>query len=394
MNTVNSFISVSRKLLPARFDRGVTVSRYLIGVDVGGTTAKIALFDSEKISEILVKTAVPTRTESDGVHILPDIAEAISVMTEEAGIAMDDIAGIGIGVPGPVVRDKETGESYVNCCVNLNWDRKDVSGELSELTGIDRVVLLNDANAAALGEVICGTSKEIAETRGTYDDMTAVVVTIGTGIGGGIVMNGEVLQGAFGSAGEIGHKKIEPQHPLLGEINSRYGQAPDAADDTIKTFGDLEYYASATGIARMAKAALVTLSGESSLRALVKDAGNGVAGDFVASGSSSADYSASDYSAVDAKAVFDAAKAGDELAVKVVDFFADTLGTGLAAVSSVIDPDVFIIGGGVAGAGDFLLTRLEAAYRKTVFHASRDAEFRLAVLGNDAGMIGAACALL
>ncbi len=359
------------------------MSRYLIGVDVGGTTAKIAVFDSEKISEILMKTAVPTRTESDGVHILPDIAEAISVLIEEAGIAMDDIAGIGIGVPGPVVRDKETGESYVNCCVNLNWDRKDVSGELSELTGIGRVVLLNDANAAALGEVICGTSKEIAETRGTYDDMTAVVVTIGTGIGGGIVMNGEVLQGAFGSAGEIGHMKIEPQHPLLGEINSRYGQAPDAADDTIKTFGDLEYYASATGIARMAKAALISLPDESSLRALVKDAGNGAVND-----------AADDYSAVDAKAVFDAAKAGDELAVKVVDFFADTLGTGLAAVSSVIDPDIFIIGGGVAGAGDFLLTRLEAAYRKTVFHASRDAEFRLAVLGNDAGMIGAACALL
>ncbi|MBR3146969.1 MAG: ROK family protein [Eubacterium sp.] len=377
------------------------LGKYLIGVDVGGTTSKIAVFDSENISEILVKTAVPARTESGGVHILPDIAEAVSVLTEELGIGMDDIAGIGIGVPGPVVRDKETGGSYVNKCVNLNWGIKDVAGELSELTGVSRVAVLNDANAAALGEVICGTSKEIAETRGTYDDMTAVVVTLGTGIGGGIVKDGEIIQGAFGSAGEIGHMKICPQHPLLGEINAccsrdepdesgTYASAEsgadgaaesgaDVADEAVRSFNDLEYYASATGIARMARATLATLSDESSLRVLVKSKGNGAEGD---------------YSAVDAKAVFDAAKAGDELALKVVDFFAETLGTGLAAVSSVIDPDVFIIGGGVAGAGDFLLTRVEKYYRETVFHASHNTGFRLAVLGNDAGMIGAACALL
>lgn len=335
------------------------MSRYLIGVDVGGTTAKIGFFDKDNISEFMMKSAVPTRTESDGVHILPDIAERISVMAEEAGIKREDIIGIGIGVPGPVVTDKETGHYLVNQCVNLNWGMKDVSGELSELTEIDNVVLLNDANAAALGEVICGTSKMLAETSGSYQGQTAVVVTIGTGIGGGVVIDGEVMQGAFGAAGEIGHMKIAPQHPLLQEIVKE-------DPDVIETFEDLEYYASATGIARVAKAALKVLPYDSSL----KD------------------------EEIDAKAVFDAAKEGDELALRVVDLFADTLGTGLGTISSVIDPDTYIVGGGVAAAGDFLLTRLDEAFKKRVFHASKDAVVRLAVLGNDAGMIGSACALL
>ena len=155
---------------------------------------------------------------------------------------------------------------------------KDVSGELSELTGIDNVVLLNDANAAALGEVICGTSKMLAESSGSYQGQTAVVVTIGTGIGGGVVIDGEVMQGAFGAAGEIGHMKIAPQHPLLQEIVKE-------DPDVIETFEDLEYYASATGIARVAKAALKVLPYDSSL----KD------------------------EEVDAKAVFDAAKEGDDI---------------------------------------------------------------------------------
>lgn len=335
------------------------MNEYLIGVDIGGTTAKIGFFDRDNISEFIIKNAVPTRTDSNGVHILPDIAEEIAVLAEEAGIRMEDVQGIGIGVPGPVITDKETGHFLVNHCVNLHWGLKDVSGELSELTGIDRVVLLNDANAAALGEVICGTNRMLAEESGSYQDMTAVVITIGTGIGGGVVIDGEVMQGAFGAAGEIGHMKVAPQHPLLNEIIS-------ADPDVISAFEDLEYYTSATGIARVASAALKVLPYDSVMRDMT----------------------------VDARTVFDAAKGGDELALKVVDLFADTLGTGLAAVSSVIDPHTYIVGGGVAAAGDFLLSRLDAAFKRSVFHASKDAVVRLAVLGNDAGMIGSACALL
>lgn len=321
------------------------MAKYSVGVDIGGTTVKIGVFDRDKAAnEILLKTAIPTRTENDGVHILPDIAEGIAVLLEEGGISMDDVVKIGVGVPGPVVKDRETGDMLVNGCVNLGWSTfVDLSAELAELTGVHDISVINDANAAALGEVIAGSCQ----------DKTVVVVTIGTGIGGGVVQSGEVLQGAFGAGGEIGHMKVQPQHPFMKELSP-----------VMDTFKDLEYYTSAVGIARDAKAALEVLQDESMLR---------------------------NEEEIDAKCVMDAAKAGDALAIKVTDFFFDTLGLGLANVSSVLDPDMFIIGGGVAGAGPILTQGLQAAYKKYVFHASQDAEFRLAVLGNNAGMIGAAC---
>ena len=335
------------------------MSKYNIGVDIGGTTVKIGVFDRDKAAnEILLKTAIPTRTENDGVHILPDIAEAIAVQMESLGADMSDVVKIGVGVPGPVVKDRETGDMLVNGCVNLGWSTLvDVSAELAELTGVQDISVTNDANAAALGEVIAGSCR----------DQTVVVVTIGTGIGGGIVQQGDIMQGAFGSAGEIGHMKVQPQHPLIHELAVKPDD-PNTDDQNsvcgLEIFKDLEYYTSAVGIARVAKAALDILPDDSELR---------------------------DVEALDAKAVMDAAKAGDALAIKVTDFFFDTLGLGLANVASVVDPDLFIIGGGVAGAGPFLTLGLQDAYKKYVFHASRDTEFRLAVLGNDAGMIGAAC---
>lgn len=324
------------------------MAAYLIGIDIGGTGTKIGVFDRSDMRRAKYRADIPTRLEMDGVHILPDIAEEISLLLEEAGIEMKDVLGIGAGVPGPVIQD-ENGCAVVNRCVNLNWDVKDVPGELAELTGAGRVALLNDANAAALGEAVCGGEM----------DGTSVFVTIGTGVGGGIVTDGKAVTGAFGAAGEIGHMKVSPQHPLLDRIISAGGD--------IDRYGDLEYFASASGIARMASEALKVLSDDSSLR---------------------------DIEVLDCKAVFDEAKAGDCLADELVSLFSDTLGTGLAAVAGVIDPDVFIIGGGVSAAGGFLLDRLVKDYRKTVFHASRETRFRLASLGNDAGMTGAACALL
>ena len=146
------------------------------------------------------------------------------------------------------------------------------------------------------------------------------------------------------------------------------------ADEAVRSFNDLEYYASATGIARMARAALATLSDESSLRALVKSKGNGAEGD---------------YSAVDAKAVFDAAKAGDALALELVEDFGRILGRACATVAAVVDPEAFVIGGGVSHAGRIVLDVTEKYYRQYAFHASRDAQFRLAELYNDAGIYGA-----
>ncbi|MBQ3281770.1 MAG: ROK family protein [Eubacterium sp.] len=350
------------------------MSRYNIGVDIGGTTVKIGVFDRDMAAnKILMKKAIPTRTENGGVHILPDIAEAVALMLEECGAGMDDVEKIGVGVPGPVVRDRESGDMLVNGCVNLGWSELvDISAELGELTGVSDISVTNDANAAALGEVIAGSCR----------DKTVAVITIGTGIGGGIVQSGEIMEGAFGAAGEVGHMKIQPQHEMIKTLARRQpadeGKAGEGAADAVdagdsegagaqaglEIFKDLEYYTSAVGIARVAKAALDLLPDESVMR---------------------------EAEAVDAKCVMDAAKAGDKLALKVTDFFFDTLGYGLATIASVIDPDMFIIGGGVAGAGQFLSDGLQAGYRKYVFHASRDTEFRLAVLGNDAGMIGAAC---
>lgn len=331
--------------------------KHIIGVDIGGTTAKIGLFSREDFPKVEARTQVKTVTEDNGGKIVPDITDAIFSLLEENTLSIDDLDGIGVGVPGPVINGDKPGTTLVNKCVNLGWGIKDVAKEVKELTGVESVAVINDANAAALGEVICGIDKSIAEKRGTYRNTCAVFVTIGTGVGGGVVMDGDVITGAFGAAGEIGHMKIAPQHRMMKAL----------AGAGLKPFGDLEYYTSATGVARVAKAVLTAYSDESELRKYID---------------------------IDAKAVFDAARSGDGLAIRTTDFFFDTLGTGLAAVASVVDPDIFIIGGGVAGAGDFLLDGLHWAYQDRVFHASHETEFRLAVLGNDAGMIGAAASLL
>ncbi len=267
------------------------MSKYNIGIDVGGTTVKIGVFDREKTAaDIEMKTAIPTRTENDGVHILPDIAEAIAVLMEEYGAGMDDVERIGVGVPGPVITDRKTGHMLVNKCVNLGWSTMiDVSEELSELTGVQNISVINDANAAALGEVIAGSCS----------DKTVVVVTLGTGIGGGIVQSGRIIPGAFGAAGEIGHIKIQPQHPLIKDL------------PTLKTFADLEYYVSATGIARTAKAALQILPDQSILRNDIK-AENSMTG--MTDKDKSSEETGSSLNWPDAKAVMDAAKDGDALA--------------------------------------------------------------------------------
>lgn len=306
------------------------MAEVLFGVDLGGTTVKLGLFDRE--GNVLDKWEIPTRKEENGRQILPDIAQTIKDKMNEKGYSDQDVMGVGIGVPGPV---DNAGTIYK--AANLGWGVMNINEELGALTGLT-VKAGNDANVAALGEMWKGGG------RG-YCNMVAV--TLGTGVGGGIIVDGRLLAGATGAGGEIGHIHVDDEEQ-------------DACG--CGNHGCLEQYASATGIVRLAKRALQQSGQDSVLR-------NGE---------------------ISAKTVFDAVKAGDALAMEIAEKFGEYLGKGLAAVAAVVNPEIFVIGGGVSKAGPVLLDYIEKYYKPYVFHGSRDAKFALATLGNDAGIYGAA----
>lgn len=302
---------------------------YGFGVDIGGTTVKLGLFRTD--GTLLDKWEIPTRTENDGAHILPDVAEAIKGKIAEKAIDPSDVQGVGVGVPGPV-----TPEGIVRKCVNLGWGVFNVEDTLSELTGYP-VKAGNDANVAALGEMWQGAGK---------GSENIVMVTLGTGVGGGVIIGGHVVAGATGAGGEIGHIPVNAQETETCGCG--------------KT-GCLEQYASATGVVRLTKRALAASDQPSSLRSLTE---------------------------VTAKDTFDAAKAGDALALEVIEQFGEILGRALAAIACVINPEVFVIGGGVSKAGTIITDVVAKYYVPNAFHACREAQFKLAELGNDAGMYG------
>ena len=306
------------------------MKEYCFGIDVGGTTVKCGLFSVK--GDILDKWEFPTRTENNGVNILPDVAAAIDAKIQEKGIARDTIAGVGVGIPGPVNED-----GAVICAVNLHWGYVELEKELEKLTGLT-VKAGNDANVAALGEMWKG---------GGAGYHNVVMVTLGTGVGGGIIVNGKIVTGTHGAGGEIGHIHVEDDETLSCNCGNQ---------------GCLEQYASATGVVRLANRMLEATDKASVLR----------------------------NEEVTAKAVFDAVKAGDELAMEVAEKFGKYLGTALAVIAGVVDPEVFVIGGGVSKAGKILLDYVEKYYKKYVFQGSRDCAFALAELGNDAGICGAA----
>ncbi|MDD5966091.1 MAG: ROK family glucokinase [Blautia sp.] len=306
------------------------MKEYCFGIDVGGTTVKCGLFSVK--GDILDKWEIPTRTENNGVNILPDVAAAIDAKIQEKGIARDTIAGVGVGIPGPVNED-----GAVICAVNLHWGYVELEKELEKLTGLT-VKAGNDANVAALGEMWKG---------GGAGYHNVVMVTLGTGVGGGIIVNGKIVTGTHGAGGEIGHIHVEDDETLSCNCGNQ---------------GCLEQYASATGVVRLANRMLEATDKASVLR----------------------------NEEVTAKAVFDAVKAGDELAMEVAEKFGKYLGTALAVIAGVVDPEVFVIGGGVYKAGKILLDYVEKYYKKYVFQGSRDCAFALAELGNDAGICGAA----
>ncbi len=306
------------------------MKKYCFGVDVGGTTIKMGLFDTD--GNVLDKWEIKTRTENHGENVLPDIAKAVEDKMAEKAIAKDDVAGVGVGVPGPV-----DSKGIVHRCVNLGWDEFNVNEKLSAMVDMP-VMAGNDANVAALGEMWKGGGQG-------HEDL--VVVTLGTGVGGGIIIGGKMLTGANGSGGEIGHIHVQD-----GE--------PDACGCGNK--GCLEQYASATGIVRIAKRVLAKTEQATSLNS----------------------------AHVSAKDVWDAVKEGDEVAIEVAEQFGKYLGEGLAAIACVTNPEAFVIGGGVSKAGEVLLSYIEKNYKPVVFHGCRDVEFKLATLGNDAGIYGAA----
>lgn len=307
------------------------MERYCFGVDLGGTTVKMGLFKPD--GALVDKWEIPTVKDNGGSKILPDIADSILAKMDEKNIEKEAVIGIGIGVPGPVDPD-----GFCNKAVNLGWtDKKDLEGDMHELTGL-HVKGGNDANVAALGEAWKGGAEG-------YSDV--VVVTLGTGVGGGIIVQGKVLAGSTGAGGEIGHIHIVDDEPEVCGCGNT---------------GCLEQYASATGIVRLANRRLA----ENDDATVLRD------------------------SEISAKTVFDAVKANDKVAIEIAERFGDYLGKGLAAVACVTNPQIFVIGGGVSKAGDVLIPYIQKNYVKYVFHASRDAKFALAKLGNDAGIYGSA----
>lgn len=308
------------------------MKKYCFGVDIGGTTVKIGLFNTD--GAIVDKWEIKTNKENGGSNILPDISESLSGKMQEKGIERDEIEGIGIGVPGPV-DEKGT----VLTCVNLGWGIFNVANEVTKLTGIANVKAGNDANVAALGEMWLGGGKG-------YSDM--IMVTLGTGVGGGVIHNGKIITGTKGAAGEIGHMVVNYEEEDSCNCGKR---------------GCLEQYASATGIVKVAKRLLAKSEEESTIR---------------------------NKENLTAKMIFDAAKEGDQLASECVEQLGWYLGVACANIAAVVEPDVFVIGGGVSKAGAILLDVIQRHYEKFAFHAHKDKEFKLAELGNDAGIVGAA----
>ena len=309
----------------------------LIGVDLGGTTIKFAILTDK--GEIQQKWSIETNILSDGQLIIPDIIDSINHHIDMYDMSIDQFDGIGLGSPGTINHEKGT----IKGAFNLNWTNEVYPvRDIEKGTGLP-VVIENDANVAALGERWQGAGNNA-------DDV--VFVTLGTGVGGGIIANGKLIQGQNGAAGEIGHVTVDPNGFMC----------------TCGKKGCLETIASATGIVRVARDRASEYAGNSELKAMLDDGQD-----------------------ISAKDVFDLAKKDDDLAMMVVDYVCDSLGFVLGNIANTLNPKFVVIGGGVSAAGDFLLNKVDKAMRKNEFATIKDStELRLASLGNGAGVIGAA----
>jgi glucokinase len=312
--------------------------KWLIGVDLGGTTTKLAFISL--YGEILHKWEIPTDVSGEGKSITVNIAKAIDVKLEELGHSKSEVVGIGMGAPGPV--DLPTGVIFE--AVNLGWREPYPLKDLLEVETSLPAVIDNDANCAALGEMWKGAG------NGAKD---LVCVTLGTGVGGGVIANGDIVHGVSGAAGEIGHI-----------TSAAVGGAPCNCGKS----GCLETIASATGIVRLAHEELRTSPASGELAKVYKETG-----------------------CLTAKNVFDAARNNDENALKVIDTVALYLGIALANIANTLNPEKIVLGGGVSKAGDILLNPVKEQFLKNAFpRVAKSTEISIATLGNDAGVIGAA----
>lgn len=317
------------------------IGKKLIGIDLGGTTVKFAILNLD--GEIQTKWSIVTDISEEGSRIVPSIVESINHHLEMYELNAEDFIGIGMGSPGTVNRKEGT----VMGAFNLNWKTLQlVKREIEEGTGIP-FFLDNDANVAALGEQWVGAG---------HNEPNVVFITLGTGVGGGIIVDGQLVHGAIDSAGEIGHMTIES----------------DGYECTCGKVGCLETVASATGVSRLARDMAEEFAGESDLKFRIDD------GELI-----------------DAKAVFDSAKSGDLFANQVVDKVCNYLGLACGNIANLLNPSTIVIGGGVSKAGEFLAEKVRKEFSQFAFPTIRQTtNIRIAELGNDAGVIGASSLVL
>jgi len=303
------------------------MKKYIYGFDVGGTTVKIGLFNLG--GTLLKKWEIHTDTQDKGKRILKDIYDSIS----NQSVSLDEVLGYGFGIPCQII------DNIILDGVNIDWKDYDLIGEFSKLVNNSLVLIENDANVAALGEAWMGATKGYRNSA---------MITIGTGVGGGVIVNSKVVGGSAGSGGEIGHLKVVHQNGALCNCGN---------------YGCLETIASATGIKRVFKVFLETKKYHSKF---------------------------TDFKRITAKSIFDAAKTGDELCLKVVDEMASYLGYACQTLSVITNPAIIAIGGGVSNSGSFLIDKIRSEFKKNVFSTVKDTLIVHATLGNDAGIYGAA----
>lgn len=309
----------------------------ILAADIGGTTCKLGVLD--EMLEILHKWEIPTKTENNGESILKNVYDSFVINSKHKNYNMEDVLGIGLGIPGPI--DFQTG--VVNGAINLNWHGKiNIKEQFEKLSGLP-VYVDNDANVATLGEKFKGAGQ---------NEPDVICVTLGTGVGGGIISNNELVHGHNGSGGELGHFKVDFKERFQCNCGKK---------------GCLETVASATGVVNLSYHYYQELQFQTVIEEAIKN------------------------KTLQAKMVFDAAKAGDEFATYVIKKVARNLAYALSVFSVVTNPKYIIIGGGVSKAGDFLIQHIEDVYREITFTpATQGTKIVTATLGNDAGIIGAA----
>lgn len=311
------------------------MNKYIFGVDIGGTTCKIGWFSDN--GKLLDKWEIGTNTYNQGCHILDDVAQSITNKMNQSNIDKDAILGLGIGVPSPVIE-----KGIARNAINLGWRDYDVRSFMQEKMEMP-VRVGNDVNVAFLGEQWKGSAAGYAD---------GVMITLGTGVGGAVIMDNRVITGYGGAAGELGHIIVNEKEEECCGCGRK---------------GCLEQYTSATGLVRMARKRLLQTNGESMLEQIQP---------------------------LTAKSIFDLAQTGDAIAKELVETFCEILGNTLADISSVLNPGIIVIGGGVSKAGPFLIETVEKYFRKRALYTSEDTRFVQASLGNDAGIYGAARMIL